>query len=48
MLDLEISNNKNKFRLGTTKFWDFKPSIAKGRRDWLVFSNQALRTRGFK
>ena len=39
---------KNKFRLSALpNSGVFRPSIAKGRRDWLVFSNQALRARGF-
>ena len=39
---------KNKFRLSALpNSGVFRPSIAKGRRDWLVFSNKALRARGF-
>ena len=39
---------KNKFRLSALpNSGVFRPSIAKGRRDWLVFSNKALRARDF-
>ena len=39
---------KNKFKLSALpNSGVFRPSTAKNRRDWLVFSNQALRARGF-